>query len=148
MSRGRGAGGSRNGFLLVLITVLDLTFPLGQLLKVSYDGLGRQMMKRLVPQVALVVVPALSFPEQLLDVESNFPLHWMIAPQTPDHRLTHGGRLRGRAPGPRGLLRRELLFRFEGEARVEAIYQRRMRTTMTYAVQTLVRYYSIYFDVL
>lgn len=64
-----------------LITMLDLALPLRQLLEVSDDGFGGQVVEGLVPQVALVVVfSVFALSKELLDVEGDLPLDRVVAP--------------------------------------------------------------------
>lgn len=83
-----------------LITVLDFTLPLSQLLQVPDDGFGCQVVEGLAPQVLVALLPAAPLAEERADVEGDLPLHGLAAPQPLHHRLAGGtGRARGAPDG-------------------------------------------------
>lgn len=57
------------------LTMLNFTLPLCHLLKVLNDGVGRQVMERLIPEVLVNLLFPLATFQVWLDVEGHFPLH-------------------------------------------------------------------------
>ena len=65
----------------VRLTVLNLAFLLGHVLKVPQDGSPRQVVEGLVPQVLVDLLLALAPVQVGLDVEHHLPPHRLAAQQ-------------------------------------------------------------------
>ena len=76
-----------HGTHTVMLTVLNLAFLLGHVLKVPQDGTARQVVEGLVPQVLVDLLLALAAVQVGLDVEHHLPPHGLPAQQARHHRL-------------------------------------------------------------